>query len=247
MYFSASDIAYSGIFGCTSCTIDDIFTGRYQDIPFEIVETTLKKSRKRLGRRRHYYEQVFDGIMLVINDFVKMQKTTVYCDDNYDEKKVSISQNIKATQLIDELTTITGYKGLLFKDQKIFIFIERPGNSFEVNTFNITKEQFTRVLEELCKFISYLDRLNLKEKYYSRQDSLIISSLLPGKLNFWQTFWTFLLYLFFAFCGVQCTLAIVLGFLGLMNNEMSGLVASLSLIAGIFLASYLLKLKLKSS
>jgi len=241
-YFDWIDIGNTNILYCNNCNLDDIFTGKYKGVPYQIAETTLKKIS---GSGKYTsVNVVFDGVMLVINDFIGVEET-VSCEyGRFDRKKITEAQEFKIAEFVRELRTIIPhYKGLLFMQKKIFIFIEHSGNVFEVPNFNIQIDDFINMLSEVNTFLSYFDKMNLQEKYNKPQVELQNPNQEDTASTFWEMLGMFLLYFIL---GLVCAIVIlvilmhVLDYLFKINIDFSLFCGSFVLI-GVLFAWYLLK------
>ena len=240
-FIDATHIATTKIFDCDFAYFDDIFTGKFRDIPYQILETTLKKS---ISSKTSV--EVFSGVAILINDFLGIDKTVTYVDGKVENSKIIPEQDSEITKFISILkSNIPKYKGIMFIAGKILIFCEHKGNLFEVPTINVTKDEFISMLLEINNFLSYMDKINLNEYYEFPQASLLRSVDDDTRLTPVSIIVSFVIYAILTGLGAYIVWGLLLFFLSannLISFELCFLLGTiLPVITAILFACHLIK------
>ncbi len=192
--YSIADITETKIFASDYGIFDDIFTGKLNDIPFEIAEIELRKST---GKHGH---TVFHGSVIVIDNFLPVEDTIVLYKNASEQIMNNYSLDIR--EFISKLEQQEKYGGIIISRDKIFIFIRKYDDDYEVPTSNITKEAFEKVVNRVLSLVDILKSLEIKQKYTMRQDNSLTISNQKVEISklVWCSFLVFfVLYLIFFF------------------------------------------------
>ena len=163
-YFTETDILSSNLFNATHMSLDDIFTGTYKNIPFQLAEVDLIQASGKHSILK------FSGSILVINNFFETNEIVIYPKTYYKNKQ---NYNEEMSSFFKKLSAIGGFRGTIITPDQIFIFRSNPFNDYELSNYeNITKEQFEQVVNAVFEKLQLLDTLNIQEEYRFPQTTL---------------------------------------------------------------------------
>lgn len=223
--------------------IEDIFFGKYDDIPYELAVVKMEKLSCTVKNK--FYNKI-TGSILVINDFLDLKYSAVIsknldinAKNSEDEEKVKEFIN---SDYFANFNNIMNLNGILFKGGKIFIFLRHPNSfGFPKDIKKVTMHYFKEFFNMLFKDIMIIDELQISQKYENVTRDFVYSE--DKKQNmFMKYFRIFLIYLIFLMITFyMVTILSITIMLSFIHQYWSWVLYIISPVISIILAFFLTK------
>ena len=150
-----------------TAVIENVFYGKYDDIPFELAVIKMEKLSYTLKNK--FYNKI-TGSILVLNDFLDLKYSAVISKNmdivarsSDDEEKIKEFMN---SEYFENFNNMMNLNGILFKNGKIFIFLRQP-NSFGLpkDKKRTTMHYFKEFCNSFFKNLMIIDELQISQKY----------------------------------------------------------------------------------